>query len=75
MMLFRFLSRSITVLLLAAILERAQPAGPTEYGPPEGTLIIVGGGRLEGTGILETFINRAGGAVRKDRGRPDGGRQ
>lgn len=32
-----------------------------EYGPPKGTLIIVGGGNLAGTGIMETFINRAGG--------------
>jgi cyanophycinase len=32
-----------------------------EYGPPNGTLIIVGGGNLAGTGIMETFINRAGG--------------
>lgn len=33
----------------------------TDYGPPNGTLIIVGGGNLAGTGIMETFINRAGG--------------
>jgi cyanophycinase len=32
-----------------------------EYGPPKGTLVIQGGGSAEGTGIWETFINRAGG--------------
>lgn len=34
---------------------------PLEYGPAKGTLIIVGGGSTRGTGIMETFINRAGG--------------
>ena len=33
----------------------------TEYGPEKGTLVIQGGGSAAGTGILETFINRAGG--------------
>jgi cyanophycinase len=32
-----------------------------EYGPPKGTLVIQGGGSDEGTGIFETFINKAGG--------------
>jgi len=32
-----------------------------EYGPPKGTLVIVGGGSLEGTGIFERFIELAGG--------------
>ncbi len=35
------------------------------YGPPNGTLIIVGGGNLAGTGIMETFINKAGGPTAK----------
>ena len=65
MMLLRLIRRVITSFSFAAILLSAQTAEPTEYGPPEGTLIIVGGGRLEGTGILETFINRAGGASAK----------
>ena len=43
----------------------AQQADPTDYGPAKGTLIIVGGGNLAGTGIMETFINRAGGPARK----------
>jgi cyanophycinase len=32
-----------------------------EYGPAKGTLIIVGGGPVEQTGILETFLRLAGG--------------
>lgn len=32
-----------------------------EYGPPKGTLVIQGGGSAEGTGIMETFVNLAGG--------------
>ena len=32
-----------------------------EYGPPKGTLVIQGGGSDAGTGIFETFINKAGG--------------
>jgi cyanophycinase len=36
-----------------------------EYGPPKGTLMIVGGGRLEGTGIVEKFIELAGGPEAK----------
>ncbi len=33
-----------------------------EYGPPSGSLVIVGGGNLAGTGISEKFIAMAGGA-------------
>lgn len=33
-----------------------------EYGPPKGTLVIVGGGSLTGTGIQEKFVELAGGA-------------
>jgi cyanophycinase len=43
----------------------AQQSTLPEYGPPIGTLIIVGGGDLNGTGIMETFINRAGGTAAK----------
>ena len=32
-----------------------------EYGPANGTLVIIGGGSDRGAGILERFINRAGG--------------
>jgi cyanophycinase len=37
------------------------PAQAPQYGPARGTLIIQGGGSDEGTGIFETFINKAGG--------------
>lgn len=51
-------------LLVLAALSVARPAsmqeGP-EYGPARGTLVIVGGGSLDGTGIIEKFIQLAGG--------------
>jgi len=42
----------------------AQPSAQEapEYGPAKGTLVIVGGGSLEGTGIYEKFIQLAGGS-------------
>lgn len=55
--------RWIGVLLLLAVAGMVAMAQPvTEYGPAKGTLIIAGGGSLEGTGILEAFIAHAGGA-------------
>ena len=33
-----------------------------QYGPPTGTLVIVGGGSMNGTGIIERFIELGGGA-------------
>jgi cyanophycinase len=39
--------------------------GPSEYGPAKGTLVIVGGGATEGTGIVERFIALAGGPEKK----------
>ena len=53
--------RSFALLVLVAGISLAQQHDSPEYGPPDGTLIIVGGGNLAGTGIMETFINRAGG--------------
>lgn len=44
--------------LIGASLALAQAP---EYGPARGTLVIQGGGSDEGTGIFETFINKAGG--------------
>ena len=43
----------------------AAPSGPPEYGPANGTLIIIGGGSTEGTGIVEKFIELAGGPDKK----------
>ncbi len=40
-------------------------AEATEYAPANGTLIIIGGGSERGAGIIETFINRAGGTDAK----------
>lgn len=34
---------------------------PPEYGPANGTLVIIGGGSTNGTGIVERFIQSAGG--------------
>ena len=46
---------------------QAPPAVPAvpEYGPPRGTLVIVGGGATDGTGIVEKFIELAGGPGKK----------
>src|SRR5262245_65189129 len=48
--------------------QTAQPAAQAtaqaeapEYGPAKGTLVIVGGGGTDGTGIMEKFIQLAGG--------------
>lgn len=46
---------------LAFVLGLPSSAFPQEYGPAKGTLVIVGGGRLAGTGIQEKFIELAGG--------------
>jgi cyanophycinase len=43
---------------------RASAPSPA-YGPPRGTLVIVGGGNLEGSGITERFIALAGGPSAK----------
>ena len=48
-------------ILLATVAARTTADDPPEYGPPKGTLVVVGGGTLEGTGILEKFIQLAGG--------------
>ncbi len=50
-------------ILLVALLAFAQPPTPEtpEYGPAKGTLVIVGGGPTANTGIMEKFIELAGG--------------
>jgi len=47
--------------LAPAIVAVSLFAQEPEYGPPKGTLVIQGGGSDAGTGIFETFINKAGG--------------
>jgi len=52
-------------LLLLAYSAAAFAQQTPEYGPAKGTLLIVGGGALEGTGIQEKFIQLAGGKDKK----------
>src|SRR5947209_4270832 len=55
---------NLALLATSIVIARMQAQAP-EYGPAKGTLVIQGGGTDggtdEGTGIFETFINRAGG--------------
>ena len=53
--------RNGVLSLLAALFAGSVFAQAPEYGPAKGTLVIQGGGSAEGTGIVETFINKAGG--------------
>lgn len=62
----RFITQFTIVLLCSLSLAAQQPAAPApEYGPPNGTLVIVGGGNVDGTGIIEKFIELAGGPDKK----------
>jgi cyanophycinase len=51
------LNLALAVTLFAGTIFAQTP----DYGPVKGTLVIQGGGTDVGTGIFETFINRAGG--------------
>lgn len=54
----------IVVLLATVVLAGAGSAAleeAPEYGPANGALVLVGGGELDGTGIIERFIELAGG--------------
>jgi len=55
------LSLVLVVLALTASWPLAQTTETSEYGPAKGTLLIVGGGNLNGSGITEKFIELAGG--------------
>jgi cyanophycinase len=48
-------------VMAAALIAWCAFAQEPEYGPAKGTLVIQGGGSDEGTGIFETFMNKAGG--------------
>ena len=55
---------SVLAVVTAALVLSTAPAAvqeTMEYGPPKGSLVIVGGGGLDGTGIIEKFIELAGG--------------
>ena len=49
----------VLLVLFGALPAIAQEA--PVYGPPSGTLVVVGGGSTDGTGIIEKFIELAGG--------------
>jgi cyanophycinase len=53
-----------TALIAGAAITGAYQDTP-EYGPAKGTLVIVGGGSTDGTGIVEKFIQIAGGPDKK----------
>jgi cyanophycinase len=54
--------RTFVLVALAAVLTASGIAQDApEYGPAKGTLVIVGGGNTDGTGIVEKFIELAGG--------------
>ncbi len=54
---------ALTIGLSAQIpTARIHAQRATEYGPPTGTLVIAGGGNLNGTGLFERFIELGGGA-------------
>jgi cyanophycinase len=55
------LSAVLLVLAGLAPIAAGQQTAVPEYGPATGTLVIVGGGSMDGTGIVEKFIELGGG--------------
>lgn len=51
----------LAIFFVASALSGRASAQAPEYGPAKGTLVIVGGGNLDGTGVMEKFIELAGG--------------
>jgi cyanophycinase len=66
---FHILAAAAVLLVAATVPAAQQPAtratDATEYGPAKGTLVIVGGGNLTGSGINERFIELAGGVEKR----------
>jgi cyanophycinase len=62
---FRLFSALIVTLALLLVSGAAAFQDVPEYGPAKGTLVIVGGGATDGTGIVEKFIQLAGGPDKK----------
>ena len=56
-----FVTTAIILALTFTGRATLQEAAAPEYGPAKGTLVIVGGGGTDGTGIMEKFIELAGG--------------
>jgi cyanophycinase len=54
---------SVLVSLIVVTAGSGAPSGQTapEYGPPKGSLVIIGGGAHDGSGVYEKFIQLAGG--------------
>ena len=62
----RFFFWPLTALFAVVVMGAAGAhQDAPEYGPAKGTLVIVGGGGMEGTGIVEKFIQLAGGPDKK----------
>jgi hypothetical protein len=60
----RLLSLPLALMAIAtATASRPVLQETPEYGPAKGTLVIVGLGGLEGSGILEKFLQLAGGWI------------
>jgi len=57
-----FVSFSFAFAFALFLAPDIEAQGAPEYGPPNGTLVIVGGGGTGGTGIVERFIELGGGA-------------
>ncbi len=51
-----------TLALAIGLSAQIHAQEATEYGPPNGALVIVGGGSMNGTGIIERFIELGGDA-------------
>lgn len=49
----------------SGVLHAQATSVATEYGPPRGSLVIAGGGTLPGTGILEKWVELAGGPTKR----------
>jgi len=64
---FVLLAALLSILVVTGSVGGQQSSGSAakqevpEYGPAKGTLVIVGGGSANGTGIMEKFIQLAGG--------------
>ena len=66
---FRIVAAAAVLVFTTIVPAAQQPVASAtesaEYGPAKGTLVIVGGGNLTGSGISEKFIELAGGVEKK----------